>query len=196
MFSCFFPEGAANERTGGFDSKETFQEFVEDMSQRNCDIELGLNFAKEYANEDDDILLNACLRQFPYGVGGLWGIRRKSDGTTSDEINVEQYSQHLSRMANPTFQETMLQLVAYSLASKNMLLRRSRLQLKGPRDIELLANGLNAEDISNTIKQRNDGNRNGGTRASRKLLDAVSATTKALPHTREAAASARSTAGL
>ena len=163
MFSCFFPEGAANQHTGGFDSRETFQEFVEDMSKQNCDIELGLNYAKEYANDDDDILVNACLRQFPYGVGGLWAMRRKYNGTVADEINVENYAQHLSRLANPTFQETMLQLVTYSLSTKNMLLRRSRLQLRGPQDVDLLANGLNTDDISNTIKQRNAGNPRGGT---------------------------------
>ena len=70
-------------------------------------------------------------------------------------------------------------------------MKRSRLKLKTPADAESIASGLSPQDLHATIKQRRQGNRFGGTKGSRKLLDAVDACAQGLPHTNEASKKAR-----
>jgi hypothetical protein len=59
--------------------------------------------------------------------------------------------------------------------------------------VSALANSQHADDIVNAIRARQAGDRRGGSAASRALLDAVDAMSRALPHSSEAAKSARST---
>ena len=56
---------------------------------------------------------------------------------------------------------------------------------------EELAENLSEQDVISCINGRWLKNRNAGTNASRKLLDAVDATARALPHTNEASRRAR-----
>ena len=56
-----------------------------------------------------------------------------------------------------------------------------------------IANGIPTADLTSAIRNRINGNRNGGTRVACKVLDACDATGRALPHTNEAAGIARST---
>jgi hypothetical protein len=58
--------------------------------------------------------------------------------------------------------------------------------------VSALANSLHANDVVNTIRSRQAGDRSGGTVASKTLLDAVDGMSRALPHSNEATKSARS----
>jgi len=192
LFSCYFPDGATDEHSGGFENKAAFKEYVDEKVRNNFDVELCLDLEKEYMKKGDgDLLVSACLLQFPYGIGGMDETRRKQDGSYSDYVELEPYLEHISKMSNPTFQEPMVQLITYSLISKQRLLRRARLQTKGKHDIESLANGLVASDVTTACRERAAGNRQAGTKSSKKLLSAVDACSRALPHTNEAARSAR-----
>ena len=79
----------------------------------------------------------------------------------------------------------------YSQIQKMLLLHTSQLQVRGQYDARAIATGINGNNVSATIKQRELGNRYGGTIVSRKLLDSVDACSKSLPHTNEAVKSAR-----
>ena len=133
------------------------------------------------------------LLQFPYGCGGLDESRIVKDGTLSTKTDVKEFLAHLSRLGKPEFQTPMIQLISHSMISRACLLKMSRLQVKGEKTAKDLAEGLNYEDLHDTIQQRQNGNQFGGTRVSRKLLDSVEACSRALPHTNEFAKSARST---
>jgi len=195
LFTCYFPDGATNERAGGFDDPEAFKTYVNEMKEKNFNVELQLQLGKEFVQSGDgDPLVNSSLLQFPYGVGGMDERRVLADGSFSDRPDTEMFLQHLSRISQPVFQEPMFQLVMYSLISKHRLLKRSKLQLRGKKTASEIANGINAFDVSSAIRGRRAGNRNAGTKASKKLLNAVDACSQALPHTNEAAKNARATA--
>ena len=193
LFLCYHPDGANNETSGGFDEPGAFKEYVDRMQKDNYNVELQLDLGKEFVRESDgDLLLNACLLQFPYGIGSVDESRVLADGSFTQHTDITKFLDHLSRLSQVTFQTPMFQLIMYSMISKCRLLRSSRLQLKGKHTAETLANGVNSEDISSAIRGRERGFRDAGTAGSNTLLNAVDAMSRALPHTNEASKAARS----
>ena len=63
--------------------------------------------------------------------------------------------------------------------------------MRDPIDVHRMAEGLNADDVRTAIKARRAGRYDIGTRISKKLLNAVDHSARALPHTNEASAMAR-----
>lgn len=193
LFTCYYPEGAANAMAGGFDEPGAFKSFVEQQQKNGYDVEFQMNLEKEFVRgNDSDILLNGCLLQFPYGIGALNEERKDTHGDYKEKNDLCEHLQHLSLLSLPEFHAPLFQLVMYSLISKFRLLRMSRLQLRNPMDAKAFAEGINARDVSSAIQGRRSGNFNAGTRISRKLLESVDACTKELPHTDEASKKARS----
>ena len=79
------------------------------------------------------------------------------------------------------------------MLSRTRLLRSARLQLKNKVSASELANGFDAKDFSKAAKGRGSYPRKErGSRVSRKILDAVDATARDLPHTKEGAKKGRS----
>ena len=194
LFTCYYPEGAATETSGGFDEPEAFMKFADELQRLNYDVELKVNLEKQFVKESDaDQLVGSCLLQFPYGCGGMDEARSLKDGSLSTKMDVPEFLDHVSRLSKREFQKPMVQLIGYSMISRSRLLKKSRLQVRGEKTAKDLAEGLNYEDLHDTIEQRRQGNRYGGTRVSRKLLDSVEACTRALPHTNEFAKTARTT---
>jgi hypothetical protein len=196
LFACYFPDGTLDENHGGLESRDAFQEHAERMAkQGKFNVDLKLELEKQFASSDDDVFVSGCLLQFPCGIGGLNEKRlsKGKDRSITDKSDVECFVKHLNRLAFKEFQEPMFQLMCYSMLCKIKLIRRSRLQLRGKQTATNLANGLTSQDVAATSRAREVGNRFGGTAAARKLLSAVDACSQALPHTNEAAKSARST---
>ncbi len=192
IFTCYFPDGTMDSHAGGFDSPGAFKEFVKEMQEKNFDIEMKANLEKEFVKGgDDELLLGASLLQFPYGVGGLDETRQKPKGKLTTKSVLDEYLCNLSKRAAPEFQMPLFQLIMYSLKSKARLLNQSRLQLRNKTDAENIAEGFTAEDLSQAIRGRRMNERNKGSYVSRKVLDAVDAVSKSLPHTKDAAKKAR-----
>ncbi len=194
IFTCYYPDGATNPTNGGFSEPDGFKLYVEEMAQKGFDIEFQCELQQQFVtNGDADILMDACLLQFPYGIGHMHENRRLPDGSWTDRSDLLEYLQHLSRISQPVFQTNFFQLVMYSLACKTWLLTSSRLSLRGKTTAENLANHLSVEDVKSCINGRRIGNKYGGTHASRSLLNAVDATSRNLPHTNEASKRAAGT---
>lgn len=194
LFSCYYPDGAVNNRQGGFNSSADFKKYIGDMKERGFDIQLQINLQKEFLDgRDGDQLISSCLLQFPYGVGGIKEERVLHDGSSCNEAKLEPFLAHLTRLSQPVFQVPMFQLIVYSLSCKLRLLRKSRLQLRSERTVSAIANDLTANDVRSAARGRQAGDRSAGTVASRALLDGVDGMSRALPHSNEAAKQARST---
>ena len=192
MFTCYFPEGQMTPESGGLESPEVFKEYVEEMRQKGFDVQFQANLNMEYAKDgDSNILLDACLLQFPYGIGGLELRRLLHDSSMTTESEVNEFLIQLSLWAQNCFQKPLFLLVLYSLLSKQRLFKSACLQLRGRRDSENLARSLEVSDVVRDISGRRVRERFLGTSSSRKLLDSVDATARALPHTNEAASKAR-----
>lgn len=192
LFTCYYPDGATNPNNGGFEEPGQFKEYVQQMAEKGYDVEFQANLEQKFINDSEtDLLIDACLLQFPYGVGGIAERRKLQDGSWTTKSDLCEYIQELSLNSQPQFHSTLFQLILYSLLSKQRLLKSSRLQLRGKTDAENLAQGLNAKDVISCINGRRLKNRHAGTNASKKFLNAVDATAKALPHTNEASKAAR-----
>ena len=191
MFTCYYPDGKANGVNGGFDNPSGFKEFVNRMAEDGFDIEFKANLRREYIESTEDILVEANILQFPYGIGGMYDKRKLHDGSRTTKSDLDECCDEMSLNSQPQFQRPLFQLMLYSLVCKNQLLRTSRLQLRGKTTAANLASGLNQADVLCCINGRRMKNRYCGTRISRSLLDAVDATAADLPHTNEAARKAR-----
>ena len=177
IFTCYYPDGATNPTNGGFSEPDGFKVYVEDMAKKGFDIEFQCELQQEFVtNGDADILVDAALLQFPYGIGHMKENRRLPDGSWTDRLDLLEYLQHLSKISQPVFQTNFFQLVLYSLACKSWLLKSSRLSLRGKTTAENLANHLSVDDVKSCINGRRLGNKFSGTHASRSLLNAVDAT--------------------
>ena len=192
MFSCYYPDGAVNERQGGFNNAADFRSYIDSMQQTGYEVSMQIELGKEFVNgRDGDQLISSCLLQFPYGIGGLNEERTLKDGSLSEEAKLEPFLGHLSLISQAVFQYPMFQLVTYSLVSKLRLLRRSRFQLRDEQSASALASGVLAADVRRTARARQAGDRTAGTVASRTLLDGVDGLSRGLPHTNEAASAGR-----
>ena len=193
VFTCYYPDSASDSVSGGFDTPGAFKEFVTEMQEKNYDLQFKAQLEKEFVRGgDDEILLGAALLQFPYGVGGLDESRLIEKGERSNKTDLSDFLIHLSKKSAPEFQTALFQLIMYSLKSKARLLKTSRLQFRNKTDAKNLAEGFNYNDLNAAIKGRKEGNYHAGTNVARKLLKAIDACSKSLPHTRDAAKTARS----
>lgn len=194
IYTCYYPEGANTEHSGGFDDPESFVELADELQRANFDIELKANLEREFVSDyDGDQLVNTCLLQFPYGRCGRYESRLKPDGSVTSRPILGEYLDHLSRLSNPVFQTPMIQLISYSMITQLRILKSSKLKVKTAKFANDLVEGLNYNDVHETIKQHRLGNRFGGTRISRKFLESVEACSRSVPHTNEATKKARST---
>jgi hypothetical protein len=119
LFTCYYPEGATNPTAGGFDQPGAFKTYVEDMQKKGFDVEFKMELQREFVKGDDsDMLINSCLLQFPYGIGGMDERRKKADGSNSTQMDLQEYLDHVSRLSQKAFQKPLFQLIMYSLISK------------------------------------------------------------------------------
>lgn len=192
IFSCYYPDGASNPTSGGFDTPGAFKEFVKEMQEQGFDIEMKARLEREFVRGgDDEILLGGCLLQFPYGLGGIEELRQLPKGKLQSKAPLEAFVKHLSKKSDRVFQTPLFQLILYSLKCKARLLALSRLQLKTKVDAKNIAEGFSGQDFSEACRGRRNGEYNRGSKVSKKVLDAVDAVAKALPHTADCAKKGR-----
>ena len=195
LFSCYFPDGAINNNTAGLSNPEEFKQMVEKCQRKGLDVEFQLNLEKQLIfDSDEDNFVNACLLQFPYGIGGLNENRKKGNGSFTNSIDILEYTTHLSKLSESQFHHPIFVLLLYSMQVRQQILRTSRFQLNGKNASKDLVNGLNIEDLENTVWFRRNGKNDRGSCVSRKFLDSVNSTSKYVPHTNDAAKKARSQA--
>ena len=67
VFTCYYPDGSTTPTNGGFEKPEAFKSCVEEMAKKGFDVEFEAKLQKTFVTGGDaDILMDACLLQFPY----------------------------------------------------------------------------------------------------------------------------------
>ena len=193
-FQVFYPDGTVSTLTGGQERIDDFQEIVREAALNGYDIEYRCNLLKEAVSDyKDNNLLNACLLQFPYGRGGMHESRLKADGTITTEIDISEYIKYLSMQSQPQFHRELFTLILYNMEMKQMMVKTAGWKVCSKADAKLLANELSIEDVEEAIESTRyaRGVTNQCVFRGRKLLGAIDAICKAVPHTNEAARRAR-----
>ncbi len=71
-YTCYFPDGTTDSTNGGYDGAQAFKEKLKELNEKGFEFELQCDLEKEFVGgADTDEFVNACLMQFPYGVGGI-----------------------------------------------------------------------------------------------------------------------------
>ena len=189
-FQVFFPDGTVCGPTGGQANIEKFRELVHASKTAGYDIEILANLSKEAVSDyKDDNLVNACLLQFPYGRGGINETRLNSDLSFSESVNVNDYIQHLSRVSSPNFHTDMFSLILYNMYMKQNMIRGASWQVRDKQKANRLATEFSTSEIHQAISSRKNG-RYSNTNAS-ELLKGIDAVSSQIPHSNQAAKSAR-----
>ena len=190
-FEVYFPDGTMSAMTGGQENIERFQELIQEVQRSGYNLELRNHFAKEAVHDfKDNNLVNACLLQFPYGRGGLHEIRLKGDGSITQSTNIEEYIEHLSRVSLPHFHEELFSLILYNMFMKQQMVKSAALKVRSNRKASTMAKELTQEDVEEAMSARANG-RSGVSTTGREFLRSVDAVARAVPHSTEAAKSAR-----
>ena len=195
-FQVFFPDGTMSAVNGGQENIERFNELLKVASTNGYDIAFKSNLMKEAVPDyKDNNLVNACLLQFPYGRGGMQEVRLNSNGSFTSSTDIEEFLQHVSNISQPHFHQELFCLIVYNLSMKQGMLRTARWKVRNKCDAKELAQELTMEDVSAAISTRvlSEGRKRKKGDRGEKVLDAVDAIAKAVPHTNEAARQARAT---
>lgn len=187
-FICYYPDGTVNDSSGGMQSQEQFKTFVKEKQEAGADVFLKMKveakFDREYGR---DVLVDACLKNFPYGICGFRERRLKRDNRLEESNLRSVFVKHLAVKSDPEFQRHLLPLICFSMLCKEQILRGSRLQVRSDYRAKTLVDGLNADDLTAAVRARKRGYHRAGTVASTILLDAVNGVAKSLPHSEAAA---------
>jgi hypothetical protein len=145
------------------------------------------------ADYRDNNLVNACLLQFPYGRGGMNERRLRSDGTYTTNIDISEYIKYLSLQSQPQFHRELFTLILYNMEMKQMMVKTAGWKVRNKADANLFANDLSMADVDEAIESARHarGVTNQNVFRGRRLLGAIDAICKSIPHTNEAARQAR-----
>jgi hypothetical protein len=192
-FTAYFPDGSMSNLTGGQEKIEQFQKIVADSKlHADQDVYFHCDLQREAVRDfADDNFSNASMLQFPFGRGGMHEQRMNPDGSFTERVDLEEYLEILSRVSQPHFHAPLFVLISYSLYQKQLMVKRASLRLRGKANAAMIANGLDADDVSYAMNAKSRGV-NTGTNVSRKFINMIDAVTKATPHSNGAAKTARS----
>jgi hypothetical protein len=133
-------------------------------------------FLKEAVHDDkDNNLVNACLLRFPYGRGGLHELRLKVDGTSTSSIDIEEYIQHLSQIAQPRFQQDLFQLILYNMFAKQQMVKKASLKVRRNTNAIALAQELTVQDVGQAVSAKSNGRVNSSSGTGGQFVNAVDA---------------------
>ena len=190
-FQVFFPDGTVSSLYGGQQSADDFKELVASATQNGYDIELKADLCKEAVKDyQNDNLVNACLLQFPYGKGGLHEQRMKADGSYTTNTDIKDYARHLSKISLPQFHEQLFVLILYNIVTKQNMVRSASLRTRSNITAARMAGELSPTQVQEAINRKRNGNHSntvGSQNIGSQYLSAIDATSRAVPHTNEAA---------
>ena len=153
-------------------------------------------FIKKVLDMQDNALVQACLLQFPYENSGPYDFCLDSNNNLTKNFDIQEYIKHLSLISQPHFHHNLFVLILYNLQIKHTMIRTTFWKVRNKIDAATIATSLTLEDISNAIarkskkqKRNNKHNSNGS-----KFISCIDAIAGRIPHTNEAAKSARKTA--
>ena len=86
LFTCYYPDGVNDQNCGGFEKKDNFKEYVEQMAGEGVTVEMKCRLEREFVSDDVGALLDACVLQFPHGVVAS---KRQECRTTEPGRNTE-----------------------------------------------------------------------------------------------------------
>ena len=193
-FQVYFPDGTMSSLTGGQENLEQFNEMIQAATNSGYDIAIKCDLMKEAVSDfRDNNLVNACLLQYPYGRGGMHEVRLHTKGSLTCSTDIEEYVQHLTRLSQPHFHHELFTLILYNLSMKQAMVRNAGWRVRNKCDAQSLATELTIEQITEAISTRiTAGRKRNYSTQGHKLLNAVDAIARAVPHTNEAAKQARS----
>ena len=191
QFSVFFPDGRLSSLNGGQNNIDTWKTVIEEAKRRNYDIGFQCDLQKEMvADFKDRNLVNSCLLQFPYGVGGMHESRLKPDGSRTNRISMQTYLEHLSMISQPHFHRELFVLILYNMHMRQQMVKTAGIRVGGGVKGGSLLTDLSIEDVSSALHSRRHGIHRTGPGA--KFTGALESIAKSVPHSNESTMRARS----
>ena len=186
-FCVYYPDGTANEYTGGHASQKDFREIVQKAKENGYDLEWQNKFERELVSDvtKNEAFLLGNLLQFPYGRGGFNEDRDNELRGISDHVDTDTFIRHLSCMSLPQFHRPLHSLMLYNLTFKSTMLRQACCVVENGDQAANMMKGLKADDVARAARAQANFT-HGGSAVSRKYLQYVRTVAGSLPHSNEA----------
>jgi Helitron helicase-like domain at N-terminus/PIF1-like helicase len=191
-FDVFYPDGTTINTKGKTADIEKFQSLLQRAKTDGYVLALRKNqsIGERSSEFNNNNLVNSCLLQFPYGLGGLRAKRYKGDLSTG-VMNIHEYTRHLDSIAQPHFHSGMFCLVLYNLYIKHRMLLSASFSVRGNVGAETMMRNITVADVEKAVENRKRGDTTAGSSAAVQYLSAVDSISRDVPHTDEAAKRAR-----
>jgi AAA domain/Helitron helicase-like domain at N-terminus len=192
-FEVFYPDGSSNCTESAL--KESFTNLLANAQKKGYAVAMRKNLvpASRVSEFHESNLINSCLLQFPYGIGGYRAKRFNGDSCTGI-MDAREYAKHLSFISQPHFHHGLFQLRLYNFKCKQDMFLSASYCVRGNLGAESLLAKLSVNDLEKSIDGRIRGNANAGSRTASQYLNIIDSVNRAVPHTDEAAKRARQVA--
>jgi hypothetical protein len=189
-FQIFFPDKTISSNLGGFECRQSFEDFIKKTKLSNITFHLHADFIRKIVPDyKEDNFVNTSLLQFPYGRGGLNEeyIGCDDDTGTNTKMDINEYVKTLSRNSQQHFHYELFVLILYNVYLKQHMLRRSTVQLRTEQMVTAIASNLTMQSVRDAVSSR----QRGGPHPGAAYLGACDAVAGTVPHSNKCAKSAR-----
>ena len=193
-FTVVFPDSTLDSQNGGYENVDQFKRTVGnvfDTSRFNAELKIpNSKFVRDF---EDNNFVKAFPRHFPYGLGGPEEKRYLSSDGSKGVIQREDYIHHITNLAHLRFHEALFILVNFNILQRQRMLNNVQWRLKSNKEACDRISEMNPDDLIKEIEHRLNNNyslsNSNGTAVN--FLNLLSAMTRSLPHTNEAAKQGR-----
>jgi hypothetical protein len=147
-FDVFYPDGTAVASGEGSSSIAKFDSILQKAKADGyalalrCAQSIG-ECTSEFNNNN---IVNSCLLQFPYGLGGVRAHRYKGDLSTGI-MDIHDYIKHLVSVSQPHFHRDVFCLVLYNMYVKHQMLISASFKVRGNAPAQHMLDTLSHTDV-------------------------------------------------
>ena len=197
QLTIVFPDATLDNTTGGYETVDEYKRVIDDLLRGDFVAQVNVPNSSYVRDYEEDNLVLAFPRHFPYGYGGP-NERRCLQNGSYGVLPREKYFKHVVNLSNLCFQEALFLLVAFNIVMRQRMLNSVSWRINANRGsvAERIANAV-PEPVIQEMNRRNNREQQNQTVStyadpnSRQFLDSIHLLTKAMPHTNEAAQKAR-----
>lgn len=191
-FDVFYPNGNAITSPDGSSSIAKFEAILKQAVNDGYALALRRNqsVGERTSEFNNNTLVDGCLLQFPYGLGGMRALRYKGNLSTGI-MDVHDYVRHLMNVSQPHFHHDVFCLALYNIFVKHQMLLSASFNVRGHAAAEALMSNIDSRDIALAVEARQRGDFAAGTAVAKQYLNTIDAISRSIPHTDDAAKFAR-----
>jgi hypothetical protein len=188
-----FPDATLDPSTAGYETVEEYKKVIDSLNSCTFKAEINIPESKYVRDFESSNFVVAFPRHFPFGYGGPEEVRTLQKDGSLGLVLKDKYVAHLINLSNLHFQEPLFTLVCFNLFHRQKMVESSCWRVRSKEGRSQRISDLTPDIVLDEIRIRNARRIHAPelNRDASEFLGQISAMSKALPHTNEAATKGR-----